>query len=193
MRPRIWQHERMEIASETERKYDVPVGFVLPALAGTAGIRGAAEAKTHDLDATYFDTDDLILMKNRRTLRRRTGGGDAGWHLKTPGSGGSRTEHRLPLNGGDKNTVPAELTGQVRAIIRRAQLKPIARLRTHRVETPLVDGQGRTLALIAQDSVRAEADGREQRWIEVEVELVDGDTGVLEAVERELLAAGARP
>jgi CHAD domain-containing protein len=180
----------MEIAGETERKYDVPENFVLPSL---AGIAQAAEPKTHDLDATYFDTDDLILMKNRRTLRRRTGGGDAGWHLKTPGSGGSRTEHRLPLNGGDKNTVPAELTGQVRAIIRRAQLKPIARLRTHRVETPLVDGQGRTLALIAQDSVRAEADGREQRWIEVEVELVDGDTGVLEAVERELLAAGARP
>jgi CHAD domain-containing protein len=182
----------MEIASETERKYDVPAGFALPSLAGTAGIRGAAEAKTHDLDATYFDTDELILMKNRRTLRRRSGGDDAGWHLKTPGSGGSRTEHRLPLNGvGDK--VPAELAGQVRAIIRRRPLKPIARLRTHRVETPLRDAEGRTLALVAQDSVIAESGGRTQRWQEVEVELVDGDPAVLAAVERCLLSAGATP
>jgi len=182
----------MEIASETERKYDVPESFVLPALAGTAGICDVAEAETHDLDATYFDTDELTLMRNRRTLRRRSGGDDAGWHLKTPGSGGSRTEHRLPLNGaGDK--VPAELTGQVRAIIRREPLKPIARLRTHRVETPLRDAEGHTLALVAQDSVIAEADGATQRWQEVEVELVDGSPDVLEAVERRLLSAGARP
>ncbi|WP_433374880.1 CHAD domain-containing protein [Actinoplanes sp. CA-142083] len=180
----------MEIASETERKYDVPENFVLPSLDGVAR---TAAAKTHDLDATYFDTEELTLMKNRRTLRRRTGGGDAGWHLKTPGSGSSRTEHRLPLNGGDKDKVPSELSGQVRAIIRREQLRPIARLRTHRIETPLVDGEGHTLALIAQDSVRAEADGAEQRWQEVEVELVEGDPAVLEAVERRLVDAGATP
>ncbi|MFC7276801.1 CHAD domain-containing protein [Paractinoplanes rhizophilus] len=180
----------MEIASETERKYDVPENFVLPSL---DGIARTAAAKTHDLDATYFDTDELTLMRNRRTLRRRTGGDDAGWHLKTPGSGGSRTEHRLPLDGDDQDTVPAELRGQVRALIRRERLRPIARLRTRRVETPLVDGEGRTLALIAQDSVRAEADGAEQRWQEVEVELVGGDPAVLEAVERRLVDAGATP
>jgi CHAD domain-containing protein len=192
MRLPVGQHEQMEIASETERKYDVPEGFVLPPLAGTAGIRSAAAAKTHDLDATYFDTDELTVMRNRRTLRRRSGGDDAGWHLKTPGSGGSRTEHRLPLNGaGDK--VPAELTGQVRAIIRRRPLKPVARLRTHRVETPLSDADGHTLALVAQDSVIAESDGRTLRWQEVEVELVEGDPGLLEAVERRLLSAGATP
>lgn len=182
----------MEIAGETERKYDVPADFVMPSLVGTAGIRDAGAAETHDLDATYFDTDELILMQNRRTLRRRTGGSDAGWHLKTPGSGGSRTEHRLPLNG-DQDTVPAELRGQVRAIIRRRPLKPIARLRTRRIETPLRDADGNTLALVAQDQVTAEADGAEQRWQEVEVELVDGDVALLEAVEQRLRAAGATP
>jgi CHAD domain-containing protein len=182
----------MEIASETERKYDVPEGFALPSLVGTAGIRTADAAETHDLDATYFDTDELTLMQNRRTLRRRTGGGDAGWHLKTPGSGGSRTEHRVPLNG-DKNTVPAELRGQVLAITRRKPLKPVARLRTHRVETPLRDADGNTLALVAQDQVTAETDGVQQRWQEVEVELVDGDAALLDAVERRLLTAGATP
>jgi CHAD domain-containing protein/uncharacterized protein YjbK len=183
----------MEIASETERKYDVPDGFVLPSLVGTAGIRDITGAETHDLDATYFDTDALTLMQNKLTLRRRTGGGDAGWHLKTPGSGNSRTEHRLPLNGGEKNKVPAELHGLVRAVSRRESLKPIARLRTHRIETPLRDAKGRTLALIAQDQVTAESDGKKQSWQELEVELVDGSPAVLEAVEKLLLAVGARP
>jgi CHAD domain-containing protein len=182
----------MEIASETERKYDVPEGFALPKLAGAAGIRSVTGAETHDLDATYFDTDELILMKNRRTLRRRTGGGDAGWHLKTPGAGASRTEHRLPLDG-DPDRVPAELAGQVRAIVRRRELRPVARLRTHRVETPLRDEAGATLALVAQDQVIAESDGVEQRWQEVEVELVDGDPAVLAAVEKRLFKAGATP
>src|SRR5918911_176170 len=106
----------MEIATETERKYDVPAGFALPDLPG------AAEAETFELDATYFDTDDLRLARNRRTLRRRSGGGDAGWHLKTPGAGSSRTEHRLPLDG---EAVPEELQTEVRAIVRGRSLRPV--------------------------------------------------------------------
>jgi CHAD domain-containing protein len=183
----------MEIASETERKFDVPDDFALPSLVGAAGICSADGAETHDLDATYFDTDELTLTQNLRTLRRRTGGGDAGWHLKTPGDGSTRTEHRLPLNGKVTNRVPAELAAQVRAIIRRRKLKPVARLRTHRVETPLRDAAGRTLALLAQDRVTAEAGGEEQRWQEVEVELVDGDPAVLDAIESRLRGAGATP
>nr|WP_296072603.1 CYTH and CHAD domain-containing protein [uncultured Actinoplanes sp.] len=184
----------MEIASETERKYDVPEAFELPDLTGTAGISSTGGAETHDLDATYFDTDDLALLTNRRTLRRRMGGSDAGWHLKTPGGAGSRTEHRLPLTGdGPDDRVPAELTGLVRAIIRRRELTPVARLRTYRVETPLRDAEGTTLALVAQDRVTAETGKGEQSWQEIEVELVGGDAGLLTAVERRLLAAGARP
>jgi CHAD domain-containing protein len=182
---------RVQIATETERKYDVPEGFELPSLTGSAGIRVAGDADALDLDATYFDTDELSLMRNRRTLRRRTGGHDAGWHLKTPGDAGSRREHRLPL-GQSNGEVPVELRKQVRAIIRRRPLHPVAELRTHRVETPLKDASGRTLALVAQDRVTAVVDGEEQGWQEVEVELVDGDASVLDAVERKLIAAGAR-
>jgi CHAD domain-containing protein len=189
----------MEIATETERKYDVPAGFELPQLTG------AGPAVTHELDATYYDTDDLRLTRNRRTLRRRSGGSDAGWHLKTPGDktpgdktpgdktpgdGVSRTEHRLPLDGDD---VPEELCAEVRAIVRDRPLRPVARLRTTRVETPLLDADGRTLALIAQDAVTAETDGHEQRWQEVEVELVDGDAKLFKSVQKALFAAGATP
>jgi CHAD domain-containing protein len=174
----------METATETERKYDVSTEFALPDLSG------AGEPETHELDATYYDTEDLRLARNRRTLRRRTGGTDAGWHLKTPGDGSSRTEHRLPLDGDD---VPGELRAEVRAIIRDRELRPVARLRTRRVETPLRDDDGRVLALIAQDQVTADTDAGAQEWQEVEVELVDGDAKLLKAVERKLLKAGAAP
>src|SRR6188768_1945409 len=93
--------EQMDRATETERKYDVPADFALPPLDGAGGVRELGEAETHELDATYFDTDDLRLARNKRTLRRRTGGTDAGWHLKTPAGASSRTEHRLPLTDGD--------------------------------------------------------------------------------------------
>jgi CHAD domain-containing protein len=181
----------VEIATETERKYDVPETFELPELAGVAGIAGVTGAETHDLDATYFDTEDLRLMRNRRTLRRRSGGNDAGWHLKTPGDGSGRTEHRIPDHDGD--AVPDELVGIVRGFVRRHPLGPVCRLRTHRVETPLRDAKGRTLALVAQDRVTADAGDERSVWQEVEVELVDGDAELLDAVERVLLEAGATP
>ena len=174
----------MQTATETERKYDVPAGFSLP------NLPGAAEANAFDLDATYFDTEDLRLARNQRTLRRRSGGSDAGWHLKTPGDGSSRTEHRLPLDG---DAVPVELQAEVRAIVRRNPLQPVARLRTRRAETPVRDAGGRTLAVIAHDHVRADTDGSERTWEELEVELVDGGPDDLEKIERELLGAGAKP
>ena len=184
----------MEIATETERKYDVPEDFDLPDLVGAAvlkkaGVASTGSAETHELDATYFDTDDLRLMRNRRTLRRRAGGHDAGWHLKTPADGEGRKEHRVPGPTGDQ--VPDELLRLVRTIVRRRPLTPVARLRTHRVETPLCDADGRTLALLAQDRVDAEAGDERSSWQEIEVELVDGDAAVLDAVEQALLGAGA--
>jgi CHAD domain-containing protein len=174
----------MEIATETERKYDVPPDFELPRLSGL----GSAE--THELDATYFDTPDLRLIRHKRTLRRRTGGSDAGWHLKTPGDGSSRTEHRLPLDGAE---VPAELMAEVRSIIRDRPLEPVVRLRTTRIETPIVDKAGHTLALVAQDAVTAETGGQEQRWQEIEVELVGGTAKIFKSLEKALLKAGATP
>ena len=65
---------------ETEQKYDADADFVLPELGG----RRPAEPKRIYLSATYFDTDDLDLIKHQITLRRRVGGDDEGWHLKLP-------------------------------------------------------------------------------------------------------------
>ncbi|HWH01535.1 MAG TPA: CYTH and CHAD domain-containing protein [Pilimelia sp.] len=179
----------MDVAVESERPYDLPAGFTLPELAGAGGVRRLGEPRTHELDATYLDTEDLRLARSRMTLRRRTGGADPGWHLKTPGRGDDRTEHRLPL----ADEVPAELLILVRAVVRDRPVVPVARLRTRRREHPLLDDSGRVLALLALDEVTASVGGAQRRWQELEVELVEGDPATLEAVDAQLRDAGATP
>ncbi|KIX79032.1 hypothetical protein SF23_03075, partial [Streptomyces sp. MBRL 10] len=64
----------------------------MPDLTGTAGIAAVSDQGTVDLDAVYYDTPDQRLAADGLTLRRRTGGADAGWHLKLPVSPGVRDE-----------------------------------------------------------------------------------------------------
>jgi len=183
----------MDRHGEVERKFDVQPGAVLPDLAGVAAVSEAVESQ---LDATYFDTADARLARHHITLRRRTGGDDAGWHLKLPAGQDERTEVRRPL-GRATRTVPVALAREVRAIVRDRRLVPIAVLHTDRIERRLLDGDGNTLATIADDTVHGQRldDGAQQEstWREVEVELVDGDRVFLEAVSSTLGAAGLTP
>ena len=63
---------------ETERKYDAAAGFALPDLAGLDGVAAVTGPQTYRLRAIYFDTADFRLAAAKITLRRRTGGTDAG-------------------------------------------------------------------------------------------------------------------
>ena len=67
--------------------------------------------------------------RNKITLRRPTGGTDAGWHLKLPAGPDARTEVRAPLTSGpaEQDTVPTELRDVVLAIVRDRPLEPVAR------------------------------------------------------------------
>lgn len=183
---------------EIERKYDVDVSVVFPDLADAVGVVTAARAVEHELEAVYFDTVGLDLARRGVTLRRRTGGDDAGWHLKLPGGQDTRTEVRLPLDGdddGDDGGVPAALLDPVRAVVRDRALVPVARVSTRRREHPLL-GDDVVLAKVADDEVRAERlDGsaHTERWREWEVELVEGPRSVLDDVERVLVRCGASP
>lgn len=184
---------------EVERKYDVDGGFVLPdpAALAASGVAAADPPVEHQLEAVYHDTEDLRLARARITLRRRTGGPDAGWHLKLPGRNGARRELHAPL-GRAVRTPPKALLEPVRGILRNARTGPVATLRNHRVITVLRDGEGRALAEVADDTVTASASGPDgaadlQVWREVEVELVDGDEALLAPVGEWLVAAGARP
>lgn len=179
---------------EIERKFDADPGASLPDLSSDPG--AVSEAVESQLDATYFDTADARLARHRITLRRRTGGDDAGWHLKLPAGQDERTEVRLPL-GRATRTVPAALVGEVRALVRDRRLIPVAMLHTTRIERRLLGADGSTLAIVADDTVHAERpiDGAVEvsTWREVEVELVEGDRSFLDTISRRLQVAGLTP
>ena len=185
---------------ETERKYDVDAGFVLPDLAGAGGSVSMAPPDVQLLEATYYDTDDLRLITARITLRRRTGGDDAGWHIKLPVGGDTRREVHFPL-GPPGRVVPGEIAAEVARWSGGAPLRPVARLETHRTVRRLVSESGEVLAEVADDQVTGSrpdpADPETWRlqdtWREVEVELKSGTPGLLDEAAAGLAAAGAKP
>jgi CHAD domain-containing protein len=184
---------------EIERKFDVDETFVLPELTGVAGVAEVRDPVEHALEAAYYDTADLRLARARVTLRRRTGGTDAGWHVKLPPVAAARRELHSPLGRAAK-TPPKAVLEPVLGIVRRSPATQVATLRTRRLVTELVDADGRVLAEVADDHVTGTAlpagPGEAAvvtAWREVEIELVDGDEELLGAVSAAVLEAGARP
>ncbi|MGY1832891.1 CHAD domain-containing protein [Geodermatophilus sp. SYSU D01180] len=200
---------------EIQRKYAADESFELPPLTqlvtGSAEGRSApadpgppvaeGEAETQRLKAVQFDTADLRLAAAGWTLRRRTGGDDAGWHLKVPAGTGARPAVRLPL-GRATQTVPEEVQNTVRAHSRGAPLQPVAEIVTDRTVRRLVDATGQALAEIADDRVSArrlqptdgsgDAVDAATSWREIRVQLVGGGTELLDAVDTHLRARGLR-
>jgi hypothetical protein len=201
---------------ETEQKYDVSMDFVVPDLTGLeAGLGISAPAVQH-LAASYFDTPDLHLARAKITFRRRTGGTDAGWHLKLPVAPGTRREIRAPLwptagpvpdemagpndiAGPDDIGVPDELAAQVSAWTAGQPLRMIAVLETTRTVRRITGPAGQDLAEVADDLVvgrrpaRQGAEATSLTWREIEVELISGTPAILAAADGRLRAAGARP
>ena len=64
--------------TETERKFDVVESTVTPSFDGLSSVGRIERSPSQSLDAVYFDTPDRDLARHRITLRRRTGGPDAG-------------------------------------------------------------------------------------------------------------------
>ncbi|MGW7687010.1 CYTH and CHAD domain-containing protein [Kribbella sp. NPDC054772] len=178
---------------EIETKYDVDETTVVPALHELPGVASVAQPVELHLDAVYFDTPDYDLAANKVTLRRRTGGEDDGWHVKLPVSSGQRLEVRHPL-GRSVRTVPTAVVRTVRVHVRDRKLAPVVTLATRRIVHRLLDAEGGVLAEFADDHVTATVTGAEpESWREWEVELVEGDAGLLEAAGELVREAGARP
>jgi inorganic triphosphatase YgiF len=199
---------------EIEQKFDADQDFERPDFtAVTAGITAAAPV-LHHLSATYFDTADGRLQAAKITLRRRTGGSDAGWHLKLPAGRpasdhapladgvSARREVHEPLECGGADdagapVVPGRLASRVAEVTGGLPLAPIATLRTERTVVTLTGADGTLLAEIADDQVTAsrlpETSAEPLRWREVEVEVPTAIPHLQQAVADRLLAAGARP
>jgi CHAD domain-containing protein len=184
---------------EAERKFDVDPSTPLPTLEKIDGVARVGEPATHSLEAVYFDTGDLALAARGITLRRRTGGPDAGWHLKLPHSPGRRTEIHAPL--GQADTVPVELMDRILAYTRGHAVIAVATLKTERTSYPLYQDDGGRVAEFVDDHVRALVslgDSSEQQWREWEVELngsghADNGENILDSVAGQLTEAGASP
>jgi CHAD domain-containing protein len=177
---------------EIERKFDVAEATPLAALHELPAVRRVEQPVEHALEAVYFDTRELTLAARHITVRRRTGGDDAGWHLKLPVSPEQRSELHEPL-GGDPNRVPERLLRLVRVHLRGKALVPVARLHTRRVVRRLHGENDDVIAVFCDDRVRAERLAPEsvtESWREWEVELVDGGAAFLDAAESLFAAAG---
>ena len=194
---------------EIEQKFDADSDFERPDFAAvTTGVTAAAPV-LHRLSATYFDTADGRLQAAKITLRRRTGGTDAGWHLKLPAGGpavpvgvSARREVHEPLESAGTDAdggpaVPVRLASRVAEVTGGLPLAPIAILVTERTVLTLTGADGTPLAEIADDQVTArrlpETAVEPLRWREIEVEVPAAVPQLQQAVADRLLAAGARP
>ncbi|WP_328677839.1 CYTH and CHAD domain-containing protein [Streptomyces sp. NBC_00322] len=178
---------------EIERKYEASPETRLPDPGRVPGVDAVVDKGVVELDAVYYDTADLRLAAASITLRRRTGGSDAGWHLKLPVAPGVRDEIAAPLS----DTVPRNLASLSRVRTRDAELVPVVRLRSSRDIRHLLDSEGTLLAELSRDAVRAERlteGGGTAAWDEIEVELADGgDPSFLDAVDKKFRKAGLKP
>lgn len=187
---------------EIESKFDVTADTAAPDLA-LGGELSADEPRVMTMSATYYDTADLRLTRAKITLRRRTGGKDAGWHVKLPsvtsgGESSARLEIAFPL--GEGTEVPEEVRHVVLGRVRDLELAPIARIDNERHETVL-RRDGVPVVEFCDDHVDTEsfvsADGGGV-WREWELEWVgpglDGDdaAGGADAALMERLAEACR-
>ncbi len=200
----------LTVHRDVERRFVADDGFELPPLtdlmAGTDRRRDgeiapavAGEPVRQRLTATYFDTADRRLAAAGLTLRRRTGGDDAGWQLNVPAGSDARSEVRLPAGRG-RRTVPTKLQQMVWARSLGAALQPVAEIVTDRTVTRLVDATGHVVAMVADDRVTARrvlpTDGPARAvspatsWREIGVQLADSDADLLSEVTARLRERG---
>jgi inorganic triphosphatase YgiF len=183
------------MATEIEAKYEAELDAALPDLDSLPKVQRTRGPAVAQLEAEYFDTADLRLLRSGITLRRRKGGHDAGWHLKLPVDHDRRDEIRVPP-GQAGRCVPAELSKLVKAATRGEPLAPVAAITTLRQTITLLDSDGESIAEVADDRVQATAPtggtAAPAQWREVEVELTGGEPDLLDAADKLLRRAGLR-
>lgn len=188
---------------EVEWKFDADENTSLPDWSTLPGVARVDAAEIRELDARYIDTEEAHLARAGYALRRRTGGPDAGWHLKGPRVGDGRVELGWEL--GETDDVPAaavtEIAVALSSAVTDAALRPLARIENLRMAYALRAADGALVAEFVDDRVRAtdERTGTVRSWREWEIELGPsgppdpaGRTAFFTAVESAVIAAGGR-
>lgn len=180
-------------ALEIERKYDVDAACAVPDWSALRGVARVGAPEPRDLDARYFDTVDSALAGALTALRRRTGGPDAGWHIKRSTPEGKLETHwplgDEPVDAGDP-AVPAEILASL-APVAAGPFAVVARIRNARTAYALYDAAGGVLAEFVDDHVTATDLRRDvvTTWREWELEL--GPAAPADAASRAALFAAA--
>ncbi|HJS25667.1 MAG TPA: CYTH and CHAD domain-containing protein [Actinomycetota bacterium] len=178
---------------EREAKLQVPPGFRLPELGGDGRVVTVHEPSR--IVSTYFDTEDLDLVRWGCSLRDRPG---EGWTVKLPSErdGDLLVRPELVFDAPSGARRPPEPAVELlRAYVRDRRLAPVARLRTMRQAVEIADELGRPVAVVTDDEVSL-MDGRRvaTRFREVEIELAPGvSADRLDPIVDVLRAAGAGP
>ncbi|TMD08654.1 MAG: CYTH and CHAD domain-containing protein [Chloroflexi bacterium] len=188
--PASGQRETARHLVEREVKLGAGPGFHLPELEGVADGVAAAPTEALRLETVYYDTPDLRLARWGCSLRHRAG---EGWTLKLPTSGSGDLLERPELEfAGPARRPPAAALRVVRAYLRKARLEPVARLSTLRHRVRLTGNGGKRVAEVVDDEVSV-LDGRRvaARFREIEVELLNGGTALVDPLLARLRSAGA--
>ncbi len=183
---------------EVEFKFRIPadVDLKLDDVLNTIAAHVSSE-QIRSMDATYFDTENLNLLRWGITLRHRTGGGDDGWHMKVPadpsGHSSARDEIRVDKQAG---SIPLELAAIAAPLIRRQEIVPMARVHTERKPFTVSGKSGTPILEVVDDRVEVTGTGPVVTFREVEVELL-GDSAeavdLADEIGQALRGAGARP
>jgi CHAD domain-containing protein len=184
--------------SERELKVDVPFHFAIPDLS-PAGVRLDPRPAVQ-LEATYWDTADLHLLRRGITLRFRRGrrGGqkeEEGWTLKLPdrpGGSGPRLDRTEHTWAGPADRVPPEARTLLTGVSFGRPLEPVADMVTTRRRWNMLCDNG-PVAELDDDDVVVTSGGVRHAFRQLEVELTGNDEEVLEVVAGELRRAGAPP
>ena len=178
---------------EREVTFKVKRSWRMPDLSRSQPDGGAVDASTDELQATYFDTPQNTLQRLGVTLRRRTGGTDAGWHLKVS-DGPARTEFQSRRR---SQRLPEALNRRIAGVLAGEELAEVATITTTRQATRLRDQHSAVVVEVADDRVSGATLGETaklDRWREVEVELGPaGDEEVLTKITKIFRRADARP
>ncbi len=182
---------------EIEIKFRIPADLIINIGDILASTHHVGEPLDHrSMDATYYDTASLSLIRWGVTLRRRSGGGDDGWHMKLPLR---YSDAGAPAHGMDEihvdgtaSLIPSPLVSIASPLIRRQELVPVARVVTERSPYLVRDDQGEILVEVVDDWVALEGFDIDRppatRFHEVEVELV-ADSKQAQRVARSIASA----
>jgi len=180
---------------EVEFKFRVPEDFQVPDF--SQGSNEVVAEPERMMSATYFDTTDATLLRWGITMRKRTGGSDDGWHLKIPAFGevgipGASVRDEL-LSADPGEFPPADFISTVAALLRDAELVPLARVETKRLPFTVFK-KGEAMVEVVDDHVQVfQGNMLVDSFREIEVELLShGSAKLARKIVAELRGLGAQ-